>query len=227
MRIYLAPCGMGVGHISRCKTITNLLTEHGWSIFVSTYSDGLEYAKGLGYQLVETVPLTMKTNSDGGIDFKLTAATSPGLFRGLWSILRQIIAEIRNIQRIKPALVVSDSRASSLIAARLLGVPSTGHTQPVQHQAGAKTQQGAHRSTRQNLLLYREHYLVPCQPNNRRVLVICRQDSHPRSPSSVHNILRESCDSKIMYSQSGIHRSTLETDPRQPIKTRRQKPPRI
>ena len=124
MRIYLAPCGMGVGHISRCKTIANLLAEHDWSIFVSTYSDGLEYAKGLGYPLVETVPVTMKTNSDGGIDFKLTAATSPGLFRGLWSILRQIIAEMRNIQRIKPALVVSDSRASSLIAARLLRVPS-------------------------------------------------------------------------------------------------------
>jgi len=124
MRIYLAPCGMGVGHISRCKAIADMSIERGWSVYVSTYSDGLEYASRLDYPIVETVPLGLKRNSDGGIDFRLTAATSPGFFQGLWSILRQIVTEIRNIQRVNPAIVISDSRASSLIAARLLNVPS-------------------------------------------------------------------------------------------------------
>ena len=124
MRIYLAPCGMGLGHITRCKAIVNISGKHDWPVYVSTYSDGLEYARGLGYPIVETVPVELKTNSDGRIDFKLTAATSPGFFRGLWSIVKQIVAEIRNIQRLKPAIVVSDSRASPLIAARFLNVPS-------------------------------------------------------------------------------------------------------
>jgi len=124
MRVYLSPCGMGVGHVSRCRTIVDALVERDCSVFVSTYSTGLEYARRLGYPAVETVPVWLKRNSEGRIDFKLTAATSPGLFRGLWSIMRQIVAEIENIQRFRPALVVSDSRPSSLIAARLLGVPS-------------------------------------------------------------------------------------------------------
>jgi len=124
MRVYLSPCGMGLGHVSRCKTIADALIERDWSVLISTYSNGLEYASRLGYPTMETVPLWLKTNDEGGIDFKLTAATSPGLFRGLWSIVRQIVAEIRNIQRFRPTLVVSDSRASSLIAARLLRVPS-------------------------------------------------------------------------------------------------------
>jgi len=124
MRVYLSPCGMGVGHVSRCRTIVDALVERDWSVLVSTYSTGLEYARRLGYTTVEAVPLWMKTNSEGRIDFKLTAATSPGFFRGLWSIIRQIVAEIRNIQHFRPTLVISDSRPSCLIAARLLGVPS-------------------------------------------------------------------------------------------------------
>lgn len=124
MRVYLSPCGMGVGHVSRCKAVADALIERGSSILISTYSNGLEYANRLGYPTTEAVPLWLRMNSEDGIDFKLTAATSPGFFRGIWSILRQIIVEIREIQRFKPSLVVSDSRASSLIAARLLGVPS-------------------------------------------------------------------------------------------------------
>jgi len=124
MRVYLSPCGMGVGHVSRCRTIVDALVERDWSVLVSTYSTGLEYARRLGYPAVETVPVWLKRNSEGRIDFKLTAATSPGLFRGLWSITRQIVAEIGHIQRFRPTLVISDSRPSSLIAARFLGVPS-------------------------------------------------------------------------------------------------------
>ena len=124
MRIYLAPCGMGVGHISRCNKIANMLAERGWSVVISTYAEGLEYARKLRYPIMDTVHLEMKTYSDGKINFKLTAATSPGLFRGLWLILKQIVAEMKNILRVKPVLVISDSRASTLIAAKLLHVPS-------------------------------------------------------------------------------------------------------
>jgi len=124
MRVYLSPCGMGVGHVSRCKAIVDALVERGWPVLVSTYSSGLEYASRLGYTTAETVPLWMKMDNEGRIDFKRTAATSPGFFRGLWSLVRQVVAEIKNIQHFKPSLVISDTRMSSLIAARFLGVPS-------------------------------------------------------------------------------------------------------
>ena len=124
MKVYLAPCGMGVGHVSRCRPIADSLIERGRSIAVSTYSSGLEYAQRLGYPTVQTVPLWLKADDLSGVDFKLTAATSPGFFRGLWSIISQIVAEIRNIRRFRPAVVVSDTRLSSLVAAKLLMVPS-------------------------------------------------------------------------------------------------------
>jgi len=142
MRVYLSPCGMGVGHVSRCRTIVDALVERDWSVLVSTYSTGLEYARRLGYTTVETVPVWLKRNSEGRIDFKLTAATSPGFFGGLWSIIRQIVAEIRNIQHLRPDLVISDTRTSSLIAARLLGVPSIAILNQFKSRIARKPSQG-------------------------------------------------------------------------------------
>jgi len=60
--------------------------------------------------------------SDGTIDFKHTAATS-GFSLGIRMFLRQVTREIRYLRSFKPDVVFSDSRASSLIAARLLRIP--------------------------------------------------------------------------------------------------------
>ncbi|MGB9022960.1 MAG: glycosyltransferase [Candidatus Bathyarchaeia archaeon] len=122
LRVYVAPCGIGLGHITRCEPIADALVSQGAEVVYSTYSDGLDYARRRGLPTLPTVPIGLKAKEDGTVDFKMTAATS-GFSLGVRRFLKQLTAEIRNIKRFKPDVVLSDSRVSSLIAGKLMGVP--------------------------------------------------------------------------------------------------------
>ena len=122
MRVYMAPCGIGLGHITRLHPIAKELNKRGISTVFSTYLDGLEYAKRNKLPTFEAVPLNFRVTADGTIDFKMTAATA-GFSLGIRTFLRQVTREIQFLKRFRPDVVVSDSRASSLVAARLLRIP--------------------------------------------------------------------------------------------------------
>jgi UDP-N-acetylglucosamine--N-acetylmuramyl-(pentapeptide) pyrophosphoryl-undecaprenol N-acetylglucosamine transferase len=122
LRVYVAPCGIGLGHITRCEPIADALVSRGAEVVYSTYSDGLDYARRRGLPTLPTVSIGFKVKEDGTIDFKMTAARS-GFSLGVRRFINQLLAEIRNIKRFKPDVVLSDSRVSSLIAGRLMGVP--------------------------------------------------------------------------------------------------------
>jgi len=122
MHVYVAPCGIGLGHITRAAPIANELTRRGHTIVFSTYSDGLDYAIRNKLPSLEAVPIGFKVTSDGTIDFKMTAATS-GFSLGIRRFLRQLVLEMKYMKAFKPDVVFSDSRASSLLAARLLRIP--------------------------------------------------------------------------------------------------------
>ena len=122
LRAYLAPCGIGLGHITRLHPIAEELKKRGDAIVFSTYLDGLEYARKRNLPTFEAVPLNFKVTTDGTIDFKRTAATS-GFSLGIRTFLKQVTREIQFIKQFRPDVVVSDSRASSLVAARLLRIP--------------------------------------------------------------------------------------------------------
>jgi UDP-N-acetylglucosamine--N-acetylmuramyl-(pentapeptide) pyrophosphoryl-undecaprenol N-acetylglucosamine transferase len=120
--VYLAPCGIGLGHITRTVPIAEELKRSGNEIAYSTYLDGLDFARQNHLPTFEAVPINFKVTSNGTIDFKLTAATS-GFSLGIRTFLRQVTREIKYLRSFRPDVVFSDSRASSLIAARLLRVP--------------------------------------------------------------------------------------------------------
>jgi UDP:flavonoid glycosyltransferase YjiC (YdhE family) len=122
LRVYVAPCGIGLGHITRCEPIADALVSQGAEVVYSTYSDGLDYARRRGLPTLPTVSIGFKVKEDGTVDFKMTATTS-GFSLGVKRFLEQLTAEIRNIKRFKPDVVLSDSRVSSLIAGKLMGVP--------------------------------------------------------------------------------------------------------
>ena len=122
MRVYLAPCGIGLGHITRLDPIAQELTKRGNRVVFSTYLDGLDYAKKKKLPTFAAVPLNFKVTTDGAIDFKMTAATA-GFSLGIRTFLKQVTHEIGFLKQFRPDVVVSDSRASSLVAARLLRIP--------------------------------------------------------------------------------------------------------
>jgi UDP:flavonoid glycosyltransferase YjiC (YdhE family) len=118
----LAPCGIGLGHITRLDPIAEELTKRGDQVAFSTYLDGLEYARKRKLPTFAAVPLNFKVTTDGTIDFKMTAATA-GFSLGIRTFLKQVTREIQFLKQYMPDVVVSDSRASSLVAARLLRIP--------------------------------------------------------------------------------------------------------
>jgi len=122
MRVYFSPCGIGLGHVGRTVPIARRLLQKNATIVFSTYQEGIEYVENEKLPLIEAPPVGLQVKPDGTIDFRRTAI-KPGPFLTVSTLIKQINAEIRFIERFEPDVVVSDSRASSLLAARALQVP--------------------------------------------------------------------------------------------------------
>ncbi|MEM3607243.1 MAG: glycosyltransferase family protein [Candidatus Bathyarchaeia archaeon] len=122
LRAYFAVNGLGLGHIKRCETIAERLIEDGWRVFFSTYLDGYEYASRRGFKTLRATPISYVVDDKGKVDYKGTLMGN-GLSMGFRRALRQVAEEIRYIKAIRPDLIVSDSRASTIIAAKLMGLP--------------------------------------------------------------------------------------------------------
>ena len=122
MHIYFSPCGLGLGHVGRCYPIAKELEKMGAKTIFSTYLEGLKFLKAENAPVFEAPPVAAQVKPDGTIDFARTAA-NPGPFIASYLLTRQVIAEMEYMKAFKPDVVVSDARASPIIAARLLGIP--------------------------------------------------------------------------------------------------------
>jgi UDP-N-acetylglucosamine--N-acetylmuramyl-(pentapeptide) pyrophosphoryl-undecaprenol N-acetylglucosamine transferase len=122
MRVLFTPSGVGLGHVGRCIPIAQRLEKDNTKILFSTYREGLKYVQQEGFQAVEAPDIGVAVKPDGSIDFRLTTV-NPGPFLTIYTIMKQIDAEVNFMQAFEPDIVVSDSRASSLVAAKLLDIP--------------------------------------------------------------------------------------------------------
>lgn len=122
-RIYFAPCGIGLGHVGRTIPIAKKLREQNAEILFSTYREGIPYTKQEGFPLKEAPPIGVRVKPDGSIDLRITAA-NPGPFITSFTVLNQINAELESMEHFGPDVVVSDSRLSSILAARILEIPT-------------------------------------------------------------------------------------------------------
>ncbi|MEM0007088.1 MAG: glycosyltransferase [Candidatus Bathyarchaeia archaeon] len=122
MRVYFAPCGIGLGHVGRCIPIAKRLQEQNAQVIFSTYREGIPYIQQEKFPLFKAPPIGFQVKPDGTIDFKQTAI-NPGPFLASFTLMRQIDAELHAIGNFDPDIVVSDSRVSPLLAAKILRKP--------------------------------------------------------------------------------------------------------
>jgi UDP-N-acetylglucosamine--N-acetylmuramyl-(pentapeptide) pyrophosphoryl-undecaprenol N-acetylglucosamine transferase len=122
MRVYFSPCGIGLGHVGRCIPIARRLGEKNVEVMFSTYKEGIRYVEREKLALIKAPPIGFQVKPDGTIDFRQTAV-NPGPFFASFTFIKQVNAEIEAIESFKPDVVVSDSRASPLLAAIILGIP--------------------------------------------------------------------------------------------------------
>jgi len=121
MKVYFGACGVGLGHVGRCVPVAKQLIKRGSEVLFSTYSEACDYLDHEGLPFVEAPPIYFAVREDGGVDFRKTTVY-PGVF-SVFIFLDQVSAEIRYMHVFRPDIVVSDSRASTITAAKLLGVP--------------------------------------------------------------------------------------------------------
>ncbi len=120
-RIYFSPCGIGLGHASRNMPIAQELRRRGAEIVFSTYLEGIDYTAKQGFRVLPAPPISMSNDSSGSIDLKMSSINQG--VKALPTFMRQVNAEIKYMKAFKPDAVVSDSRLSSIFAAKMLGLP--------------------------------------------------------------------------------------------------------
>ena len=121
MKVYIAACGMGLGHASRCLKLAERLRSMGIDVVFSTYGEASKLVKSEGFKVLDAPQLAYLLNQEGGVDFKLTLARgAPELL----TFMRQVAFEARQLTVERPSVVLSDSRLSTIVASRALEVPS-------------------------------------------------------------------------------------------------------
>jgi UDP-N-acetylglucosamine--N-acetylmuramyl-(pentapeptide) pyrophosphoryl-undecaprenol N-acetylglucosamine transferase len=124
MRVQFAACGVGLGHVGRCLPLARGLKKNrDTQVFFSTYQDAVNFVRQEGFSTFEIPSMSVKAKPDGTVDFRRTAL-SPGPFIAPINFLKQVRREIQVMETLKPNVVVSDSRASAIIAAAMLSIPS-------------------------------------------------------------------------------------------------------
>jgi UDP:flavonoid glycosyltransferase YjiC (YdhE family) len=101
--------------------VADHLRQNGINIQFSSYGEAVRYVSLSGYKCAAVSPVEFAWSMDGGFSVKDSIANVP-----LWftNFSRQVNQETRKMLEANPDIVVSDSRLSPLMAARLLKIPS-------------------------------------------------------------------------------------------------------
>jgi uncharacterized protein (TIGR00661 family) len=121
LRVLFSPCGIGLGHVSRSVVIAKELINRGSIVQFSTYLDGIDYVRKNDLSFVEAPKISLANDPTGSIDLK--ASTISTGISAIPTFMDQVSAEIKFIKSFEPDLVFSDSRISSIYAAKLLKIP--------------------------------------------------------------------------------------------------------
>lgn len=120
-KAYFTPYGVGLGHASRMMMLAERLGESDVDIRFSSFGEGAHYISMQGYECMTVPPVEFAWSTEGGFSVKHSISNIP-----LWftNFPRQIRDEINNIIKYDPNIVVSDTRLSSLVASKILNIPS-------------------------------------------------------------------------------------------------------
>ncbi len=109
--VYIAACGIGLGHIGRMAAVADSLRGVGVECVCSTYGPAHRYALWAGYDSLESPALMWAENEDGSISTRGSLARLGEYVRAFRTHMRH---ERERIASLAPSAIVSDSRYSTL-----------------------------------------------------------------------------------------------------------------
>jgi len=120
MKVLMMPCGIGMGHVSRCIALANKLKENGADVAFASYGSGYETLVETGVYKTDKLPDIKFYGNGGELDIKHTAKKS---IDAPFILLKSIYHESKIIKKFKPDVVVADSHYSVPITCKVLGIP--------------------------------------------------------------------------------------------------------
>ncbi len=120
-RLYFTPYGVGLGHASRLLVLANRLKEFGWESRFSSFGEAKSYLNVHGYECNIIPPVEFLWGKEGDFSVKHNITKIP---RWITNVPIQINKEINYLKKFNPNIIISDSRISSLIAGKMLDIPT-------------------------------------------------------------------------------------------------------
>jgi UDP-N-acetylglucosamine--N-acetylmuramyl-(pentapeptide) pyrophosphoryl-undecaprenol N-acetylglucosamine transferase len=120
MLVHMGVCGIGLGHASRSAAVARELLKRGYRLSITAYGEAIKYLEREGFNPTPNIRLNYGLSDDGSVSVKRTIMNNlmlPVKF-GL-----QVAKEASIIDALNPAIVYSDTRASTVAAAKALGLP--------------------------------------------------------------------------------------------------------
>lgn len=109
--VYIAACGIGLGHIGRMVAVADELKKLGAEPVFSTYGPAYRYITAAGYRAYESPMLMWEENDDGSVSTGRSMRKLGTYARVFTTHLAQ---ERERISALRPAAIVSDSRYSTV-----------------------------------------------------------------------------------------------------------------
>ena len=119
-RVYLAPYGVGLGHASRLLILAENIKSPGIEFRFSSFGEARNYIASQGFECEKVPPVEFMWGRDGEFSVISNINKIP---QWLVNLPIQINKEIKYLKRFDPHIIISDSRLSPLIAARILNLP--------------------------------------------------------------------------------------------------------
>ncbi|MCP8310897.1 MAG: hypothetical protein L6N94_05305 [Candidatus Methylarchaceae archaeon HK01M] len=120
-RVYMPIFGSGLGHANRMMLIAKSLQKDGAEVRFSSSFEVANYLTDKGFNC-NIVPLVdVKWNEKGELSVSTVSREALPAFK---NFVHQLMLEIAEMRSLAPNLVLSDSRLSGVLAAKLLGLPS-------------------------------------------------------------------------------------------------------
>jgi len=120
MRVYIAFCGIGLGHAFRAMQVGKELKKRGHKVLYSTYEPTYSKLRQRGIDVLGTSAEVSQYQNRSSLDlFKTIAHTSLNLTKTPLFIKEH--ADI--IGKFKPDVIIADTFFSALIAGKALGIP--------------------------------------------------------------------------------------------------------
>jgi UDP-N-acetylglucosamine--N-acetylmuramyl-(pentapeptide) pyrophosphoryl-undecaprenol N-acetylglucosamine transferase len=121
VHIHFSVSGIGLGHASRSHVIIKEAERRGLSYSISTYGDAVDYFHRRGLKVYKVPSIDYGRGSSGEVSIKSTILFNLTL---PVKVVAQTLVESRLLEEHGADVVMADTRASAVLAAKALGTPS-------------------------------------------------------------------------------------------------------